>query len=272
MALNLPSRDSLLDDIEATTTISVALQKRCEEFTQELARWTMLREQYFVPLLNEAVRNAMASMSNNVPANFPLRNDTDDCGSAEDGLPPERETPDETEVWLGVYNAEVLLPSSYVAVVRSEAVLRDAVELELECRRAEAGRALEDLRTVIIGSEVLKMNKKFTTGKSLTTRAQSKIQTANNEVRKAANLYRRHWVALVVLGMDRNDPVYRRLVKNDVKKFVMSSDTPELGKSRRAESWIWEDVSWVDGPQDDRYKEFYRDGKHVVLSWLGHGG
>ena len=227
----------------------------------------MLREKYFAPLLEEAVRGAKEQLGQKIPRDFSLRTDIDDAGSEDDGLPLEHETQDDTPAWLEVYNADVLLPLSYVQEVLVDPVLKEVVNLELECRRAEASRALEDVRTAIIRSEVLKMNKRFVTGKSLTTRTQSQIQAANNEVRKVANLYRRHWVALIVLGMDRRDPVYRPLTKKDVVKFVFSSDAPELGKSERAESWIWENVSWGDATDSDdsRYQEFFKDGGYIPM-------
>lgn len=270
-------RESLLDDMEAASKIDNDLEARCQEFQGELAHWEALREKYLGPLVEQAVcrvkdaashRVSSVSERQNVSVTFPLRDEGEDVGSEDSGLPPEREAPDEAQPWLELYNSPVVLPSSYVADVQKQPALREAVELEMECRRAEAGRGLEDLRTAIIGAEVLKMNKKFTTGKSLTTRAQAQIQTANNEVRKAANLYRCNWVLLIALGMDKGDPVYRPLQKKDVVKFVLSSDSAELGKSKRTESWIWENLCFVDGPDESRYQDFYDDGM-ASLHYIG---
>ena len=141
--------------------------------------------------------------------------------------------------------------------------MRKFVNLELDFRRAEAVRTLEDLRTNIVATEAIEMAKKKVVGKSLTTCTQARIQTVDGEVTKAANQYRRHHTTLLVLGLSPTDPRMRPLLDADLETFDFSSQA-KPGKSTRPTSWLWDNLSFVDSPVDERERDFYEYGEYLL--------
>ena len=125
-----------------------------------------------------------------------------------DGLPPVRNMRGKSYVWLDIYNISIPLPSSYSTSVVTQSCILEAAGIKKDLCYAEAEGALEDLRTAIINSEVLKLNKKIFSSKSLTTCMQGNIQIANHKVTKAADNYWYHWLALHALGLEENHPLY----------------------------------------------------------------
>ncbi len=232
-----------------------------------------------IPLAATEARSAAAKPAFTSRENFPWRDMSDDFGKTAEGLPPRRKLKGQSEAWLSVYETFLPLPSSYHALVQRQEAMGKFVELEMDFRRSMALRTLEDLRTNIIGAEVIKMAKKKVVGKTLTTRARAMIQTADTEVEKVANLYRRHRQALLALGMPDNDPHIRPLLDADVQTFEMSTAQEKPGKSTRPTSWLWGNLSFVDtkqdaetsqpakteSEQDCRYRDFYEDGTLTPL-------
>lgn len=210
-------------------------------------------------------RTGTAEVARTAATYSALRDTSGDSGSPRDGLPPARDGKGTPAVWNTIKDTRILLPSSYVDEVRKHSLVSGAAALEFDLRKVETERSLEELRTTIIGGEVLKMNKQESTRKTVTTRIQAKIETANHQIRKAANQYRRSWVLMTVLGLARDNPWLRSLKESDVTKFSISTDTADLGKSKRKESWIWAGLSAADvddqSEEDARYQAFYDDGK-----------
>ena len=253
------------------------LAARCSQFHSEVERWNSLRDSYFDGLAEDATTLAEELLKQEAagkglekvgfPPCFPWRDTNQDCGATAKGLPPPRKTAHQSETWTDIYMTALPLPSSYHARVREQEVMRKFVDLELDFRRAEAVRTLEDLRTNIVGTEAIKMSKRKVVGKSLTTRAQARIQTADGEVTKAANQYRRHHTLLLVLGLSPTDPHIRPLLDTDLETFDFSSEA-KPGKSTRPTSWLWDNLSFVDSPADQRERDFYEEGECARCSIL----
>lgn len=290
MIPDVDHRESLLDALSrgVASEGNTELSNRVDNFHSEVARWEGTREVYLDGLADDATALAeelikhgdhiLQPAGGRQPSStFPWRDTSHDFGKPAEGLPPPRKTKGQSEPWLSVYETILPLPSSYHASVRRQEVMGKFVELEMDFRRAIALRTLEDLRTNIIGAEVIKMAKKKVVGKTLTMRARAMIQTADSEVEKAANLYRRHRQALLALGMPDDDPHIRPLLDVDVQTFEMSTAQEKPGKSTRPTSWLWGNLSFVDtkqdvktsggepakpeSEQDRRYRDFYEDGK-----------
>ena len=135
--------------------------------------------------------------------------------------------------------------------------------LEYDFRRASADEALRDVRAAIINREVIKIKRQDSQTKKVTEKFDRRIGTANIEVTNHADHYRRHWVALQVLGkvLDKSDPCLRRLNDADAVKLDVSTAQNLLGQSTVPVSWIWGDFRFVEAVEDSRYQEFYDDGK-----------
>lgn len=200
-----------------------------------------------------------------LPPTFPWRSVAEDTGLGTDGLPPPRTPNGQCASWNDTYENTVALPSSYHPLILEQAVMRQLVNVEMDFRRPEAVRALEDVKTGIIAREVFKLQKKKVSGKGMTLRNQKAIGKVNEEIRASANMYRRHWLRLRALGMPQDDPQLRRLVDADLEHFDVSLER-DLGKSKRAASWLWENFSFVDSEQDPRYQTFYNDGTYTLFA------
>lgn len=279
----------MLDDVEHLEgdDIGDTLNARCETFQEDVTKWRAVSDACFAPFVDEAIRVAEAKKGEEVTkratekgkrkadvtgtadraptAYSPLRDSSDDVGLPSDGLPPVRDPKRVPAMWHTLMDTRILLPSSYVTEVRTHNLVSGAAALEFDLRKVETERSLEELRTTIISGEVLKMNKQESTRKTVTTRIQAKIEMANHQIRKAANQYRRSWVLMTALGLERDNPWFRPLKESDVTKFALSTDTADLGKSKRKESWIWAGLSAADvkdqSEENARYQGFYDDGE-----------
>lgn len=298
---NVDNRESLLDTLAGGVEpeLQSDLATRCNNFHTEVVRWELVRDTYLDTVVDDAIAQveanvrplptsteASSSSSNatsvpaspstshlfELPAGFPWRDNIKDSGDPAEGLPPVRKSKGQSDAWQAVYDTTMPLPSSYHPLVLAQGVMTKFVELEIDFRKAEALRTLEELRTNIIGVEAIKMSKRKVVGKTQTTRTQARIQTADAEVAKVANHYRRHWLALCALGMPDNDPHLRRLLDWDLQSFDFSPQQ-KPGKSMQQTSWLWGNLSFVDTKQegqhagmshateqDQRYREFYEDG------------
>ena len=164
-------------------------------------------------------------------------------------------------MWHEVFASSVLLPSSYHAALLREPCLRELASLEREVRTAQARDALNDVRTAIIGREAYKIKKIHVSGKHHKTRATNHIRGMEDNVRAAANRYRRIRAALLALGMAESDPTLRPLCKGDTAKYTLDAQHKTLGESRESKPWIWERFSFSDTQGDGRYQSFFEDGQ-----------
>ncbi len=205
-----------------------------------------------------------------LPASFPMR---ELCPSQKQvkgrearanlGLPPLRDPRHKSDLWQEIYAVSIPLPSSFDALLLERPAVASLVSWEKKVREGQANDALSDLRTNLVTAEMLKIKKLDATGKASTTRMGKKIRRQNDQVVAAADDYRRARLALTSLGMRDDDPLFRPLRKADVVGFTMSTVTQQLGESRKAPSWIWEDFSFADRPDDVDHQEFFAEGSYT---------
>ncbi|RDX46393.1 hypothetical protein OH76DRAFT_1356133 [Lentinus brumalis] len=275
-------REDLLDAIEdddgSDDSQKTLLAARSDLLVQ-LHKWTSAFNTTLQPALEiaaQAVQSAGEAKVRNgekaeaLPASFPLR-DTDflqpsvtsKAARAALGLPPLRNEKNKSDLWQEVYALEIPLPSSFDHRVLAEPVVETFLNWERRVRQAQMNDALNDVCTHMVTSEMLKLKKLDTTGKGITTRMGKRIRRKHDQVLAAADEYRRGRMAMLALGMDEDDPLFRPLRKQDLTKFTMSSEHQQLGESNRGVSWIWEDFSYADKQGDERYKQFHADVRRV---------
>ncbi len=220
-----------------------------------------------------AVKPAMPAP---LPTSFPLREavsrDKEVTGRearAHLGLPPLRDPRRKSEMWQEIFAISIPLPSSFDNLVLQRPAVASLVSWEKRVRQGQANDALSDLRTHLVTTEMLKIKKLDATGKSSTTRMGKKLRRQNDQVVAAADDYRRARLALIHLGMDEGDVLFRPLKKTDVAGFTMSTETQQLGDSRKTVSWIWEDFSFVERPGDLDHQEFYEEGRTTHFAHAG---
>ncbi len=206
-----------------------------------------------------------------LPPSFPLRESspgekqiTGREARANLGLPPLRDPRKKSELWQEVYAVSIPLPSSFDELVLERPAVASLVNWEKKVRQGQANDALSDLRTHLVTAEMLKIKKLDATGKASTTRMGKKIRRQNDQVVASADDYRRARLALTALGMKEDDPLFRPLKKADVVGFTMSTATQQLGESRKAVSWIWEDFSFAERPDDVEHHEFFEEGECIM--------
>ena len=227
--------------------------------------------------MEDAVRHHAATTGESLDSRgpeFPLRDTSRDTGDSGQGFPRSRDSRNRSEAWSEIADVVLPLPSSYVKDLVEQPSMSEPVIIERNLRQAAADHALEDVRTALIGVGYLQVEKKSKQRKMHTTRAQSKIQTAQREAERAADDYRRHRIALLALGMDVADPRYKVLTSGEVVPFSMVSDRTTVGQSRQRTSWIWENfVSTVTEDDGGNFKDFHEEGKtnlcrmSAMLTW-----
>ncbi|KAI0323993.1 hypothetical protein GY45DRAFT_1263709 [Cubamyces sp. BRFM 1775] len=266
-------REELLDELEQddlSDSILEAIKLRCESFHADLTTWNHLRNAYIEPLVEESVRLVRTKHTAVATAVTPSEScprlvTTGECdiGSLEKGLLPARNPRGKSELWQDLYASPILLPSSYHAALLSEPCLKEFVSLEREIRTAQVRDALNDVRTAIIGREAYKIKKNHVSGKHHKTRATNHIRGMENNVRAAANRYRRTRAALIALGAEESDPSLRPLRKGDTVKFTLDAQHKTLGESRESKPWIWENFSFSDAQGDGQRQSFFKEAQRV---------
>ncbi|KAI1789500.1 hypothetical protein LXA43DRAFT_892819 [Ganoderma leucocontextum] len=260
-------REALLDILQKDNRGNLRdVTLRCEEFHAEVNRWQVLQEAYLEPLVKDAsARGKVTVQHTQILPDFPLRDTSSEFRESGDGLPRRRNVHGKTDSWKEVYDVLLPLPSSYHHVVLEQSSMRQVCALEYDFRRATADEALGDVRAAIISREVIKIKRQDSQSKKVTERYDRRISTANNDVGNHVDHYRRHWIALEVLGkvLDRSDPQLRRLNDADAVNIDISTAQNLLGQSKQAVSWIWGDFSFVESVEDSRYQEFYDDVRRV---------
>ncbi|RDX45950.1 hypothetical protein OH76DRAFT_1356862, partial [Lentinus brumalis] len=274
----LDTVDDLLDAIEDSDGTEDTLHELTtakNELLGRIADWTENYNMYLQPALEHAAQDVVDNLADVRPSplheRFPLREQpvpmpeiTGRIARAELGLPPIRSATKKDEIWQEVVALDIPLASSFDARVLEQEAVEALVGWEKKVRESQANDALNDLRTHIVTTEVLKLKKIEAPDTRMTTRMGKKIRRKHDEVVAAADEYRRARVALVALGMDEQDPFFRPLRKRDLTKFTMSSEHQTLGESSKGVSWIWEDFSFVDaGSQDERQQAFMREVRRV---------
>ncbi len=264
----------MLDDIEdhdGTEESEKSLLAARSELLAQIDKWTPVFNATLHPALEAAAQaavTAQVSQDASVPPSFPMRDNTlihpevtGRAARAELGLPPLRNPKKKSDLWSEVFAYEIPLPSSFDARVLAQSIVEPLVNWEVKVREGQLNDALNDVRTHMVTSEVLKLKKHDTSTKATTTRMGKKIRRKHDQVVAAADEYRRARLAMLSLGMQEGDPRFPALRKQDLTKFTLSSEHQQLGESRRRVSWIWDSFAYADKQGDERFKEFHDDGE-----------
>ena len=196
------------------------------EFLERLAKWYPSFNTTLQPLLDSAAVEAQCNAQDagiDLPDEFPLRSkddvplspatgkDKDRVSRDAAGQPPLRDPAGMSDAWTQIYALQIPLPSSYDTRVLSCNIVAGAVQRERQFRESEANDALNEVRTHLVTTEVVKMRGFATKSKGASARAREKMSETHKDVDRAANRYQRARLALIALGKSSDDPVYRPL-------------------------------------------------------------
>lgn len=208
---------------------------QADAFVESHTRWLQDEEEYLQPLVRQGEREVSLHNTTIAP----------EQPSTTKGKKKER-----AGLIAEVCAAEILLPSSCSKEVKATRWLEQAVRVESGLRKGQANDMLDDVRSLLIADEYLRDLKAKPQSKSqaVVTRLQKNIQRKAVEKRVAANGYRRAREALARLGVSEADmKAFPELRAEDVRAFTIFMGHAGLGQSREAPSWIWGDISFVDG-------------------------
>ncbi|KAI0054763.1 hypothetical protein BV25DRAFT_1816572 [Artomyces pyxidatus] len=150
--------------------------------------------------------------------------------------------------WHEIDEIVIDLPTSRGPKTRAHAILKEAIQIELELRKGEANDALDDVRTQIITNYGWKRQKKTTVkGVARGTKANRAIRLKQQAIDRAAHRYRRARHCLIQLGIEKKDlEAYRTLARKDLVAFNVFQSSDQLGDSKKEASWIWGSYRFVD--------------------------
>ncbi|OCH83779.1 hypothetical protein OBBRIDRAFT_815708 [Obba rivulosa] len=151
-----------------------------------------------------------------------------------------------------VTTSRVELPSKYAAPILRHSTLKAAVDVERQLCESQAGNMLRELRTELILKYSLLKAKAQGSGVTAHTRTNVRIHRKQKTIDRAAWRYRHARRALLALGMDANDRRFHELMDEDKRAFVMDTNDERLGDSRKAPSWIWEDITFVETDETEK--------------------
>ncbi|KAI0743712.1 hypothetical protein C8Q80DRAFT_1122124 [Daedaleopsis nitida] len=206
-------REELLDALEEggmSDTCKEDLEEACTSFITRVAEWSLAYNTVLQPALEVAAQEVvrdddLLSSPRRQHLHFPLQQEADiqpsitaKTSRAEKGLPRLRDTKDRCTSWQQVYDVVIMLPSSFDARVLDRPAVASLVSWEKHVREGCANAALNDVRTHIVTSEMLKIKKLDVSGKALSTRIGKRIQHKYSEVEAAAKDYRHARMALLV--------------------------------------------------------------------------
>ncbi|KAG8715273.1 hypothetical protein FRC08_010769 [Ceratobasidium sp. 394] len=140
-------------------------------------------------------------------------------------------------------DAELGLPSSYLAETIDWAGLRPLASLEGSIWWAECSDALDCTRD-LLGARALtlKFKKANIRGEIRTTRAEAAIRAHTERIHQAQWRYNNSRDGIIRLGASKEDlTIYRRLEKSDLKylKEFSEHDSRAVGQGHVTISWIW---------------------------------
>lgn len=175
--------------------------------------------------------------------------DAEEAAAAESGTPLAELT-----------TAMVSLPSTWSEDMRRTTAVLQAVKIEVALRKGEANDMLSDVRTQLITKDYLanQLKKPPTTNQGVLTRMQNNVKRKAMALRVAADGYTRARAALATLlatgeettSKDEAMKAFPELLPGDLKAFTVFMGNSAPGTSRQTPSWIWGDVSFVEGQTD----------------------
>ncbi|KAJ3557540.1 hypothetical protein NM688_g1418 [Phlebia brevispora] len=177
-----------------------------------------------------------------------------------------------SEQWHEVNALRIDLPSSQHRAIRDHLILKTAVSVEYNLRRAKAAEQLDDLRAHLITYYGVMKVKYNVHGQGLVTRAQGAAKRQWKSMRAAVDAYRCTYSALRALGMEEGDPVFKELRQSDIQPFTMYSADEELaamraklGESRVLPSWLWERWDFISSSRDASHRACFVEGQEQYL-------
>lgn len=115
-------------------------------------------------------------------------------------------------------------------------------EREYSLRKAAADAAIANMKiSVQASNQALAFKHGNIRGYGPTTRAEEMVQSNFKKVHKHADTYRRHYDAMVSLGIPKADSSrYQPLTAQDLKNLYVSATQPaKLGESQLPQAWFW---------------------------------
>lgn len=132
------------------------------------------------------------------------------------------------------------IPSAMAASVREQHQVSKLARKELVLRNGHANDTLQALQ-LALGQKSFQFRQHLrpAQGKVQTTRAWAAIQSVNEGISHHCRVYSLCRQAMISLGLQETDEVYRPLMKEDVRTStaVMHPNSPGLSQNKL--SWIW---------------------------------
>ncbi|EIW55155.1 uncharacterized protein TRAVEDRAFT_130935, partial [Trametes versicolor FP-101664 SS1] len=230
--------------------------------------------------LGAVVDDAIASVPDKArPEGFPFRTSGDDkkcripppppvpkCDGPQGKRKRTRETSELTAMTEELDEVSLLLPSDYHSAVRQHPAMAEAVKMERRLRGGEANEALEDLRLHLTTQMSLAERKTQGSGTIHNAAMDRRIHGKRDAIERAKFAYRRARVAMIVLGMPKNDPKYAVLHDADCKAFVIVDEEVRRGDSKLDPTWIWGDFTYMGKLDEGKIKIFVTNS--VKVHWL----
>lgn len=247
-------------------------------------KWYKRCEELLMPLIAQAKKDAGVDVEFVEVAEWTPNRDSDGGASITPGGtevvagrkrkrtgPQSGRQPTPPAGWSDVNALPVILPSMCVEEVRKQDCLQPLVKIEVEVRRNQAKNALDLLRTHLITShafreQIKKKVPQANTGHEIITRNKGAVMRKQANVNRAADMYRRAFVALEALGAaDGVD--FRKLSKEDVRPFVVRSEDQRLGDSKSQPSWIWQRLNFLNTKDvTENFNNYAQSGKLSIVS------
>lgn len=157
---------------------------------------------------------------------------------------------------INEYN--ITLPSTFSKTVVQHPAMQAAVEIELTLRKAQADKALDEVRTHVATSYGYHQHAKKATSQQTKTRSHGALHRQRAVMKAAANVYRRARRAMVILGLSKDDTTYKKLRNDDMRPFAIFEKDRRLGDSKDTQktSWIWRDLGYIDDIKSANVKEY----------------
>lgn len=220
--------------------------------------------------LGAVVDDAIASVPDKArPEGFPFRTSGDDkkcrippappvpqCDGPQGKRKRTREASELTAMTEELDEVSLLLPSDYHSAVRQHPAMAEAVTMERRLRGGEANEALEDLRLHLTTQMSLAERKTQGSGTIHNAAMDRRIHGKRDAIERAKFAYRRARVAMIVLGMPKNDPKYAVLHDADCKAFVIVDEEVRRGDSKLDPTWIWGDFTYMGKLDEGKIKIF----------------
>ncbi|KAH9911315.1 hypothetical protein B0H21DRAFT_704746, partial [Amylocystis lapponica] len=250
-------------------------EARVQAFLLKADAWASRAELYLMPFVNDAAAALQDadddsdfpwSQHDAVGATFGYEDESDDEDGSTHRTAVRRaeDVPDvnSAALYSEVEAVHIALPSACDERVIRHACMRKVVDIEHQLRKGAAEDALDDLRTQLITSYAFKVDQKNISGQIANTRATAKTRSKWRAVEHAAAAYRRARRVMCRLA-GAPTPDVRRLRRSDVRALLLYLADDAPGTNKQRPSWIWDDLSFMEGEDKGALKEYYDETARV---------